>query len=178
MTYGNIYELREYLLKNNLHFSKDFLEKIYKSSLQPEDFTILKEMYPYLELFLAIDFEVSYEDVFNLFVVMFYDKRLAQFKLACQNSNIIADKEALELISHQNINEINTQKKNIYNQKKLILNSLRKANELLQKDFTMELENDSNVLKNDAIRNLEYTPKIRNEEKLWRMEIFANWGNF
>ena len=43
MTYGNIYELREFLKKHYLHFSKELLEKIYKSSLQPEDFKILME---------------------------------------------------------------------------------------------------------------------------------------
>ena len=65
MTYGNIYELRKFLLKNNLHFSKDFLEEIYKSSLKPNNFRILKEIRPYLELFLTIYSEAFKEGCKN-----------------------------------------------------------------------------------------------------------------
>ena len=101
MTYGNIYELREYLLKNNLHFSKDFLEKIYKSSLQPEDFTILEEEKNFIELFLFADSGVLYRDISELFCVKDKDTRMGQFQIACDNPNILANKKALKLIAKQ-----------------------------------------------------------------------------
>ena len=165
---------------------------------------------------------------------MFYDKRLAQFKLACQNPSILADKEVLRLIakqdnwltmeqlrlacenpdilknkkvlksiagqdswqemeqirksygnslkevsdlvikqvalgeieqSHNNIfKKIKNLKKDSYQAKKLILGSIKNANEMLQQDIVMDLENDIDILKCNAIRNIEYTPLLERKK--------------
>ena len=127
---------------------------------------------------------------------------MEQLRLACENSDILKDKEALRLIAQQAswkemeqcrliyrnsvkeisdliVNQVTLEeqeqphntifdkikvfKKGAYQTKKLILSSLKKANELLQQDNVMDSENDISVLKNNAIRNLEYipSPKIK-----------------
>ena len=127
-------------------------------------------------------------------------KKMEQLRLACENSDILKDKEALRLIAQQAswkemeqcrliyrnsvkeisdliVNQVTLEeqphntifdkikvfKKGAYQTKKLILSSLKKANELLQQDNVMDSENDISVLKNNAIRNLEYipSPKIK-----------------
>ena len=278
-----------------MHFSKELLEKIYKSSLQPEDFKILKEEITFIELFLAADSGVLDKSDSNLIGKVVPESKMRQFQLACKNSNILknkhalkliakqevwqkmeqirlacnnsnilADKEALNLIAWQDdfskmrelryacekpnilaekealrliaqqddwkkmeqlrlacensdilkdkealrliaqqaswkemeqcrliyrnsvkeisdliVNQVTLEeqeqphntifdkikvfKKGAYQTKKLILSSLKKANELLQQDNVMDSENDISVLKNNAIRNLEYipSPKIK-----------------
>ena len=86
-----------------MHFSKELLEKIYKSSLQPEDFKILKEEITFIELFLAADSGVLDKSDSNLIGKVVPESKMRQFQLACKNSNILKNKHALKLIAKQEV---------------------------------------------------------------------------
>ena len=86
-----------------MHFSKELLEKIYKSSLQPEDFKILKEEITFIELFLAADSGVLDKRDSNLIGKVVPESKMRQFQLACKNSNILKNKHALKLIAKQEV---------------------------------------------------------------------------
>ena len=115
MTYGNIYELMKFLKEKKIKLSKGVLEKVLESQLKPKYFEILKESEEIIELFLypfptdnKYDFimqmksKVSFEELKSL-VQMFNWKKITmcyrEFIRSCENPNILADKEILNLIA-------------------------------------------------------------------------------